>query len=56
MNGLVISEGSTDKALQFIDSNQSKIEYIIDEYVSFSNKMQGKNTLTEAEKLIQEQL
>ncbi len=56
MNGLVISEGSTDKALQFIDSNQSKIEYIIDEYVSFSNKMQGKKTLSEAEKLIQEQL
>jgi hypothetical protein len=56
VNGLVISEGSTDKALQFIDSNQSKIEYIIDEYVSFSNKMQGKKTLSEAEKLIQEQL
>ena len=48
--------GSTEKALQFIDSNQSKIEFIIDEYVSFSNKMQGKNTLSEAEKLIQEQL
>lgn len=48
--------GSSDKALQFIDSNQSKIEYIIDEYISFSNKMQGKNTLSDAEKLIQEQL
>lgn len=48
--------GSLDKALQFIDSNQSKIEYIIDEYISFSNKMQGKNTLSDAEKLIQEQL
>ena len=48
--------GSSDKALQFIDSNQSKIESIIDEYISFSNKMQGKNTLSEAEKLIQEQL
>jgi hypothetical protein len=48
--------GSTDKALQFIDSHQSKIEYIIDEYVSFSNKMQGKDTLSESEKLIQEQL
>jgi hypothetical protein len=48
--------GSSDKALQFIDSNQSKIESIIDEYISFSNKMQGKNTLSEAEKIIQEQL
>jgi hypothetical protein len=48
--------GSTDKALEFIDSNQSKIEYIIDEYISFSNKMQGKNTLSDAEKLIQDQL
>jgi hypothetical protein len=48
--------GSSDKALQFIDSNQSKIESIIDEYISFSNKMQGKNTLSEAEKLIQQQL
>jgi hypothetical protein len=48
--------GSSDKALEFIDSNQSKIEYIIDEYISFSNKMQGKNTLSDAEKLIQEQL
>jgi UDP-N-acetylmuramyl pentapeptide synthase len=48
--------GSSDKAFQFIDSNQSKIESIIDEYISFSNKMQGKNTLSEVEKLIQEQL
>ena len=48
--------GSTTNAIKFIESNQSKIEYIIDDYISFSNKMQGKDTLSEAEKLIQEQL
>ncbi len=48
--------GSTTNAIKFIESNQSKIEYIIDDYSSFINKMQGKDTLAEAEKLIQEQL
>jgi hypothetical protein len=48
--------GSTDKGLEFIDFNQSNIEYIIHEYISFSNKMQGKKTLSDEEKLIQEQL
>jgi len=33
--------GSTDKAVEFIETNQSKIESIIEDYVSFSNKMQG---------------
>lgn len=48
--------GSTEKALGFAADNQSKIESIFDEYVSFSNKMHGKSTLSEAEKLISERL
>lgn len=48
--------GSTEKAITFVETNQSKIESIIDEYVSFSNKMQGRASLSEAEKIIQEQL
>lgn len=48
--------GSTEKAVHFVETNQSKIESIINDYISFSNKMQGRATLSEAEKLIQEQL
>ena len=48
--------GSTESAVEFVETNQSKIEAIIDDYVSFSNKMQGKETLSEAEKIIKEQL
>jgi len=48
--------GSTEKAVEFVETNQSKIEAIIDDYVSFSNKMQGKESLSEAEKIIKEQL
>lgn len=48
--------GSTEKAITFVETNQSKIESIIDEYVSFSNKMQGRASLSEAEKIIQKQL
>jgi len=48
--------GSTEKAITFVETNQSKIEAIIDEYISFSNKMQGRASLSEAEKIIQEQL
>jgi len=48
--------GSTEKAITFVDTNQSKIESIIDEYVSFTNKMQGRASLSEAEKIIQQQL
>ena len=48
--------GSTEKAVEFVETNQSKIEAIIDDYISFSNKMQGKETLSEAEKIIKEQL
>ena len=48
--------GSTEKAVEFVEINQSKIEAIINDYISFSNKMQGRATLSEAEKLIQEQL
>ena len=48
--------GSTEKAIEFVETNQSKIDAIINDYISFSNKMQGRATLSEAEKLIQEQL
>ena len=48
--------GSTEKAITFVETNQSKIEAIIDDYISFSNKMQGRATLSAAEKIIQEQL
>jgi hypothetical protein len=48
--------GSTDKAIHFVETNQSKIESIIDDYVSFSNKMHGKSTLSEAEKIISNKL
>lgn len=48
--------GSTEKAVTFVETNQSKIEAIIDDYISFSNKMQGRATLSAAEKIIQEQL
>ena len=47
---------STEKAVELVETNQSKIEAIINDYISFSNKMQGRATLSEAEKLIQEQL
>ena len=48
--------GSTEKAVTFVETNQSRIEAIIDDYISFSNKMQGRATLSAAEKIIQEQL
>ena len=48
--------GSTEKAVEFVETNQSKIEAIIDDYISFSNKMQGKETLSEAEKIISNKL
>ena len=48
--------GSTEKAVTFVETNQSKIEAIINDYISFSNKMQGRATLSAAEKIIQEQL
>lgn len=48
--------GSVDKGLEFIEVNKNKIESIINDYVTFSNKMEGKSTLSEAEKIIQKQL
>ncbi len=48
--------GSTKKALTFIETNESKIDSIIEDYISFTNKMSGKSTLSEAEKLISEKL
>jgi|GEM_PF-660389 len=48
--------GSTEKAVNFVEDNQSKIESIIDDYISFSNKMHGKSTLSEAEKIIADKL
>jgi len=49
-------DGSVEKAVEFVDNNQKNIESIIDDCVSFSNKMEGKVTLSESEKIIQEQL
>ena len=48
--------GSTERAVHFVEDNQSKIESIIDEYISFSNKMHGKSSLSEAERIIAEKL
>lgn len=48
--------GSTDKAIHFVEDNQGKIESIIDEYITFSNKMHGKSTLSESERIIAEKL
>jgi len=48
--------GSTERAVHFVEYNQSKIESIIDEYISFSNKMHGKSSLSEAERIIAEKL
>jgi hypothetical protein len=48
--------GSIKKGLEFVQTNQSKIESIINDYVSFSNKMEGKSTLSESEKIIQQEL
>jgi hypothetical protein len=44
------------RAVHFVEDNQSKIESIIDEYISFSNKMHGKSSLCEAERIIAEKL
>jgi len=48
--------GSTEKAVEFEETNQSKNEAIIDDYISFSNKIQRRATLSATEKNIQEQL
>lgn len=48
--------GSNERAVYFVEDNQSKIESIIDEYISFSNKMHGKSSLSEAEIIIAEKL
>lgn len=48
--------GLVDKGCEFVEENQNRIESIINDYVSFSNKMEGKSTLSEAEKVIQKQL
>ena len=48
--------GSTEKAVTFVETNQSKIEAIIDDYISFSNKMQGRATLSAERKLFKNNL
>lgn len=48
--------GSVENAVNFVETNQSRIDSVIEDYISFSNKMEGKATLSEAEKLIQKQL
>lgn len=46
--------GSIDKGLDFAEANKNKIVSIINDYVLFSNKMEGKSTLSESEKIIQQ--
>ena len=48
--------GSVENAVNFVETNQSRIDSAIEDYISFSNKMEGKATLSEAEKLIQKQI
>lgn len=48
--------GSVENAVDFMETNQSRIDSVIEDYISFSNKMEGKSTLSEAEKIIQKQL
>ncbi|MFH1693485.1 MAG: hypothetical protein ABH890_04325 [Bacillota bacterium] len=48
--------GSVENAVNFVETNQSRIDSAIEDYISFSNKMEGKATLSEAEKIIQKQL
>jgi len=48
--------GSVENAVNFVETNQSRIDSVIEDYISFSNKMEGKATLSEAEKIIQRQL
>ncbi|MFH0767752.1 MAG: hypothetical protein V1920_06635 [Bacillota bacterium] len=48
--------GSVENAVNFVETNQSRIDSVIEDYISFSNKMEGKATLSEAEKIIQKQL
>jgi len=48
--------GSVENAVNFVETNQSRIDSVIEDYISFSNKMEGKATLSEAEKLIQKQI
>ena len=48
--------GSTDEALSFIENNKSKVDKVINDFVAFSNKMEGKKSLSEAEKIIEKKL
>ena len=48
--------GSTERAVHFVEDNQSKIESIIEEYISFNNKMHGKSSLSEVARIIAEKL
>ena len=48
--------GSSDQAVAFIDDNKAKVEKVINDFIAFSNKMEGKQTLSEAEKLIEDKL
>ena len=48
--------GSAEQGVSFIEDNKTKIDKVIKNFVSFSNKMEGKDTLSEAEKIIEEKL
>ena len=45
--------GSAELGVSFIEDNKSKIDIVINDFIAFSNKMEGKDTLSEAEKLIE---
>ena len=47
---------STEKAVTYAENNQAKIDAIINDYISFSNMIKVRPTLSEEEKPIQKQL
>lgn len=45
--------GSAELGVSFIEDNKPKIDKVINDFIAFSNKMEGKDTLSEAEKIIE---
>jgi len=48
--------GSAELGVSFIEDNKSKIDKVINDFIAFSNKMEGKDTLSEAEKIIESKI
>ncbi len=48
--------GSAELGVSFIEDNKSKIDIVINDFIAFSNKMEGKDTLSEAEKIIESKI